>query len=46
MVNIDKIRVAAKSEAEKLGHSITQLSSYFDPMVKAIIGAASNMTNK
>jgi len=43
--SIDKVRGAAKSEAEKLGHSITQASSYFDPMVKASIGAASNMMN-
>lgn len=45
MINIDKVRIASKSEAEKLGHSINQLSSYFDPMVKASIGAASNMMN-
>lgn len=43
--NIDKVRSAAKSEAEKLGHSITQMSSYFDPMVTAAIGSASNMLN-
>ncbi|XP_050730859.1 talin-2-like isoform X3 [Eriocheir sinensis] len=43
--NIDKVRTAAKSEAENLGHSITQMSSYFDPMVNAAIGSASNMLN-
>lgn len=43
--NIDRVRSAAKSEAEKLGHSITQMSSYFDPMVTAAIGSASNMLN-
>ena len=46
MSNIDKVRTSAKSEAEKLGHAVTQMSSYFDPMVNAAIGAASNMTNK
>ncbi|XP_071545978.1 talin-2 isoform X1 [Panulirus ornatus] len=43
--NIDKVRSAAKSEAENLGHSITQMSSYFDPMVTASICSASNMLN-
>lgn len=44
--NIDKVRGAAKSEAENLGHSITQMSSYFDPMVNAAISSASNMLNR
>ncbi|XP_069174235.1 talin-2 isoform X3 [Procambarus clarkii] len=43
--NIDKVRNAAKSEAENLGHAVTQMSSYFDPMVKASICSASNMLN-
>lgn len=43
--NIDKVRAAAKSEAENLGHSITQMSSYFDPMVNSAISSASNMLN-
>ncbi|XP_042206516.1 talin-2-like isoform X2 [Homarus americanus] len=43
--NIEKVRNAAKSEAENLGHSITQMSSYFDPMVTASICSASNMLN-
>ena len=43
--NIDKVRQAGKSEAEKLGHTVSQLSSYFDPMVNAAIGSASHMIN-
>ncbi|XP_076033858.1 talin_middle and talin-RS domain-containing protein rhea isoform X2 [Oratosquilla oratoria] len=43
--NIDKVRGSAKSEAEKLGHSITQMCSYFDPLVNSAIGSASNMRN-
>ncbi|KAG0722917.1 Talin-2 [Chionoecetes opilio] len=43
--NIDKVRAAAKNEAENLGHSVTQMSSYFDPMVNAAISSASNMLN-
>ncbi|XP_068221988.1 talin-2 isoform X2 [Palaemon carinicauda] len=43
--NVDRVRTAARAEAEKLGHSITQMSSYFDPMVNAAIGSASNMLN-
>ncbi|KAK4327375.1 hypothetical protein Pmani_002156 [Petrolisthes manimaculis] len=43
--SIEKVRAAAKSEAENLGHSITQMSSYFTPMVTAAICSASNMLN-
>ena len=43
--NIDKVRQAGKCEAEKLGHAVTQMSSYFDPMVSAAIGSASHMMN-
>lgn len=32
-------------EAEKLGHAVTQMSSYFDPMVGAAIGSSSHMMN-
>lgn len=44
--SIDKVRVAAKREAENLGHSVNQMSTYFTPLVNAAIGCASNMTNK
>ncbi|MCL4118749.1 UNVERIFIED_CONTAM: hypothetical protein GTU68_045364, partial [Idotea baltica] len=42
---IEKVRQAAKSEAENLGHAVSQMSSYFTPLVNASIGCASNMTN-
>lgn len=44
--SIEKVRAAAKSEAENLGHAITQMSSYFTPMVTAAICSASNMLNR
>ena len=43
--NIDLVRTAGKGEAEKLGHAVTLLSSYFDPMVVAAIGGASHLPN-
>ncbi|XP_063391701.1 talin-1 [Cydia fagiglandana] len=42
---IEPVRVAAKGEAENLGHSVVQLVSYCEPLVSATIGAASNMTS-
>nr|XP_027203263.1 talin-2-like [Dermatophagoides pteronyssinus] len=41
--NIDPVRVAGKSKAEKLGHSITQLIGYFDLLVSNSIGYASKI---
>jgi talin len=38
-----EVQEASKSEAERLGHSITSLMSYFEPMVSNAIGTASNM---
>uniref|UniRef100_A0A6A7G0J5 Talin-2-like isoform X3 n=2 Tax=Hirondellea gigas TaxID=1518452 RepID=A0A6A7G0J5_9CRUS len=43
--NIDKVRMSGKCEAEKLGHAVTQMSSYFDPMVNAAIGSSSRISN-
>ncbi|XP_054725014.1 talin-1-like isoform X2 [Uloborus diversus] len=42
---IDPVRIAAKSEAEKLGHLVTQMSSFFDPLVQNAIGSASKTFN-
>ncbi|XP_017480871.1 PREDICTED: talin-1-like [Rhagoletis zephyria] len=39
----DGVRVAGKSQAEKLGHAITQMISYFDPLVSNSIGCASKI---
>ncbi|XP_059352131.1 talin-2-like isoform X2 [Daphnia carinata] len=42
---IDSVRSAAKGEAEKLGHAVTQISHYFEPMVVAATGSASYLLN-
>ncbi|KAK4020002.1 hypothetical protein OUZ56_001999 [Daphnia magna] len=42
---IDSVRTAAKGEAEKLGHAVTQISHYFEPMVVAATGSASYLLN-
>ncbi len=43
--HIDAVRVSGKAEAEKLGHAVTQLCSYFDPLVQNAIGCASKTQN-
>merc|ERR1719412_1619239 len=42
---LSEVQEASKSEAERLGHSITSLMSYFEPMVANAIGTASNMNS-
>ncbi|XP_017774741.1 PREDICTED: talin-2 isoform X2 [Nicrophorus vespilloides] len=42
---VEVLRQSAKYEAENIGHSVNQLAQYFEPLVHASIGAASNMTN-
>lgn len=42
---VGEVQEASKSEAERLGHSITSLISYFDPMVSNAVGTASNMAS-
>jgi talin len=37
---VDQVRVAAKGEADKLGHLITEISLYFEPLVINVIGCA------
>merc|ERR1719225_2455513 len=39
------VQVSAKNEAERLGHAINALISYFDPLVNNAIGCASNMVS-
>ena len=39
------VQVAAKGEAERLGHAVTAMVSYFDPLVANAIGCASNMVS-
>lgn len=42
---IDEVRHAGKAEAEKLGHAVTQMVTYFEPMVGAATGSASHLHN-
>ncbi|KAK4884901.1 hypothetical protein RN001_001172 [Aquatica leii] len=42
---IEPLRQAAKFEAENIGHVVTQMIQYFEPLVQGIIGVASNMSN-
>merc|ERR1712223_710660 len=39
------VQASAKNEAERLGHAINSLISYFDPLVNNAIGCASNMVS-
>ncbi|XP_071498741.1 talin-1-like [Diadema antillarum] len=38
---IDEVANAAKGEAEKLGHGVTSIANYFEPLTRNAIGAAS-----
>ncbi|XP_035251833.1 talin-2-like isoform X2 [Anguilla anguilla] len=40
---IDPIMTAARGEAAQLGHKVTQLASYFEPLVVASVGMASKL---
>ncbi|KAI1904474.1 hypothetical protein AGOR_G00006010, partial [Albula goreensis] len=40
---IDPISTAARGEAAQLGHKVTQLASYFEPLVTASVGMASKL---
>lgn len=40
---IDPIATAARGEAAQLGHKVTQLASYFEPLILAAVGVASKM---
>ncbi|XP_069364128.1 talin-1 [Maniola hyperantus] len=42
---LEPLRVAARSEAENLGHAVVHLISYAEPLVTGAAGAASNMTD-
>lgn len=41
--HIDGVRISGKSQAEKLGHAITQMIAYFEPLVSNSIGYASKI---
>uniref|UniRef100_A0A8D2LPR4 Talin 2 n=1 Tax=Varanus komodoensis TaxID=61221 RepID=A0A8D2LPR4_VARKO len=40
---IDPIATAARGEAAQLGHKVTQLASYFEPLVLAAVGVVSKL---
>ncbi|XP_055086322.1 talin-2a [Periophthalmus magnuspinnatus] len=40
---IDPVSTAAKGEASQLGHKVTQLAGYFDPLIAASVGLASKL---
>ncbi|XP_051888575.1 talin-1 [Pristis pectinata] len=42
---IDPVAVAARAEASQLGHKVSQMASYFEPLTMASIGAASKAVN-
>ncbi|XP_042303806.1 talin-1 [Sceloporus undulatus] len=42
---IEPVAGAARSEASQLGHKVSQLAQYFEPLVLASVGAASKMLN-
>ncbi|XP_061451985.1 talin-2 isoform X2 [Rhineura floridana] len=42
---IDPIATAARGEAAQLGHKVTQLASYFEPLVLAAVGVVSKLMN-
>ncbi|XP_067320811.1 talin-1 isoform X1 [Anolis sagrei] len=42
---IEPVAGAARAEASQLGHKVSQLAQYFEPLVLAAVGAASKMLN-
>uniref|UniRef100_A0A3P8QFC5 Talin 2b n=1 Tax=Astatotilapia calliptera TaxID=8154 RepID=A0A3P8QFC5_ASTCA len=40
---IDPVSTAARGEAAQLGHKVTQLASYFEPLIMASVGLASKL---
>ncbi|XP_024894512.1 talin-2 [Pteropus alecto] len=40
---VDPIATAARGEAAQLGHKVTQLASYFEPLILAAVGVASKI---
>ncbi|XP_026996991.1 talin-1 isoform X2 [Tachysurus fulvidraco] len=42
---IDPVSIAARSDASQLGHKVSQMASYFEPLIMASIGTASKILN-
>ncbi|XP_044046685.1 talin-2a isoform X4 [Siniperca chuatsi] len=42
---IDPVSTAARGEASQLGHKVTQLAGYFEPLIMASVGVASKLND-
>ncbi|XP_063053777.1 talin-2 [Engraulis encrasicolus] len=42
---IDPVSTAARGEAAQLGHKVTQLANYFEPLIVASVGVASKLND-
>uniref|UniRef100_A0A673I1D1 Talin-1-like n=1 Tax=Sinocyclocheilus rhinocerous TaxID=307959 RepID=A0A673I1D1_9TELE len=42
---IEPVAIAARSDASQLGHKVSQMVSYFEPLIMAAIGTASKILN-
>ncbi len=42
---VDQIRSASKQQAERLGHAVSGLANYMEPLANASIGVASKTVN-
>uniref|UniRef100_A0A3Q2DPG8 Talin 2a n=1 Tax=Cyprinodon variegatus TaxID=28743 RepID=A0A3Q2DPG8_CYPVA len=42
---IDPVSTAARGEASQLGHKVTQLAGYFEPLIKASVGVTSKLSD-
>ncbi|KAM7423837.1 hypothetical protein PAMA_000280 [Pampus argenteus] len=42
---IDPVSTAARGEASQLGHKVTQLARYFEPLIKASVGVTSKLND-
>ncbi|XP_041914583.1 talin-1 isoform X5 [Alosa sapidissima] len=42
---IEPVAIAARSDASQLGHKVSQMVSYFEPLIMASIGTASKILN-
>ena len=39
---VEQVKVAAKGEADKLGHLVTEITQYFEPLTLNVVGCAAN----
>ncbi|XP_071788038.1 talin-1-like isoform X4 [Asterias amurensis] len=42
---IEEVATASKGQAEKLGHAVSSMANYFEPLTRSAIGAASKTVN-